>query len=41
MRKESADTQEYDPYKQKSMDMDVDEIEDELSFVPSAIDFVG
>ena len=41
VRKESADTQEYDPHKQKRMDTDVDESEDELSFVPSAIDFVG
>ena len=41
VRKESADTQEYDPHKQKGMDTDVDESEDELSLVPSAIDFVG
>ena len=35
-RKEFADTQEYEPYKQKGMDMAVVENEDELSDVPSA-----
>ena len=39
MRKESADTQEWEPYKQKGMDRDVDESRDELSFVPSAVGF--
>ena len=34
-RKESADTQEYEPHRQKGMDLDMDEIQDELSFVPS------
>ena len=41
VRKESADTQEYDPHKQQRMDTGVDGSEDELSFVPSEIDFVG
>ena len=35
VRKESVDTEEYEPYKQKGMDVDVDENEDDLSFVPS------
>ena len=40
-QRESADTQEYEPYKQKGMCMDLDAIEDELSFVSSAVGFAG
>ena len=35
VRKESADTPEYDLYEQKATEMDVDDNEDGLSFVPS------
>ena len=35
----STDTQEYEPHKQKGMDVNVDESEDEFSFVPSAVGF--
>ena len=41
VRRESADTQEYVPYEQKGMDMNVDETENELRFVPSAVGFIG
>ena len=40
MWKESVDTQEYEPYRQKSMDMDVHESEDESSSVPNAVGFL-
>ena len=39
--REPADTQEHEPYKQKGMDKNVDETEDELRFVPSAVGFTG
>ena len=42
VRKESAGSQVYEPHKQKGMDMDVNENEDDLRFVPSAsIRFAG
>ena len=41
LRKESADTQEYEPKMEKDMDMHVDECGDELRLVPSAVDFVA
>ena len=37
VRKESRDPQEYQPYKQKGTDLYVDENEDVLTFVPSAV----
>ena len=41
LRKESADTQEYEPYMQKDLDMHVDECGDELRVGPSTVDFVA
>ena len=37
MRKESADTQEYEAHHVGGMDVDMDESEEELIFVPSAV----
>ena len=42
VRKESADTHEYEAYHVDGVDVDVDESKEELSFVPSVVsDSVG
>ena len=37
VRKQSADTQEYESWQLKDMDMDMNENKEELSFVPSVV----
>ena len=37
MREESPDTEEYEAYQKDGMDVDMDESNEELSFVPSAV----